>query len=39
LQDVNYPGSKYTLNYLPDRDILAGGILPGRSGLELLYRV
>ena len=24
LQDVNYPGSKYTLNYLPDRDILAG---------------
>ena len=24
LQDVNYPGSKYTLNYLPDRDMLAG---------------
>lgn len=24
LRDVNYPGSKYTLNYLPDRDILAG---------------
>ena len=24
LQDVNYPGSKYTLNYLSDRDILAG---------------
>ena len=24
LRDVNYPGSNYTLNYLPDRDILAG---------------
>ena len=24
LQDVNYPGSTYTLSYLPDRDILAG---------------
>jgi len=24
LQDINYPGSKYTLNYLSDRDILAG---------------
>jgi hypothetical protein len=24
LRDVNYPGSTYTLNYLPDRDILAG---------------
>jgi len=24
LRDVNYPGSRYTLNYLPDRDILAG---------------
>jgi hypothetical protein len=24
LRDVNYPGSKYTLNYLPERDILAG---------------
>ena len=24
LRDVNYPGSKYTLNYLPDRDMLAG---------------
>jgi len=24
LQDINYPGSKYTLNFLPDRDILAG---------------
>jgi len=23
LRDVNYPGSTYTLNYLPDRDILA----------------
>jgi hypothetical protein len=24
MRDVNYPGSTYTLNYLPDRDILAG---------------
>ena len=24
LRDKNYPGSTYTLNYLPDRDILAG---------------
>ncbi len=24
LQDVNYPGSTYKLNYLPDRDMLAG---------------
>ena len=24
LRDVNYPGSTYTLNYLPDRDMLAG---------------
>jgi len=24
LQDVNYPGSTYTLSYLPDRNILAG---------------
>jgi hypothetical protein len=24
LRDVNYPGSKYTLSYLSDRDILAG---------------
>ena len=24
MRDVNYPGSKYTLSYLPDRDILAG---------------
>jgi len=24
LQDVNYPGSTYTLTYLPDRDLLAG---------------
>ncbi len=24
LRDVNYPGSTYTLSYLPDRDILAG---------------
>jgi hypothetical protein len=24
LKDVNYPGSKYTLYYLPGRDLLAG---------------
>ena len=24
LRDVNYPGSAYTLSYLPDRDVLAG---------------
>jgi hypothetical protein len=24
LQDVNYPGSTYTLVYMPDRDLLAG---------------
>jgi hypothetical protein len=24
LRDVNYPGSTYTLSYLPDRDVLAG---------------
>jgi hypothetical protein len=24
MRDVNYPGSKYTLSYLPDKDILAG---------------
>lgn len=24
LRDVNYPGSTYTVNYLPDRDMLAG---------------
>ena len=24
LRDVNYPGSRYTLTYLPDRDILEG---------------
>ena len=24
LRDVNYPGSTYTLTYLPDKDVLAG---------------
>ena len=24
MRDLNYPGSTYTLNYLPDRDMLAG---------------
>lgn len=34
LQDVNYPGSKYTLNYLPDRDILAGDYFQAVEGLN-----
>jgi hypothetical protein len=34
LQDVNYPGSKYTLNYLPDRDILAGEYYQAVQGLN-----
>lgn len=24
LKDINYPGSKYNLNYIPDKDILTG---------------
>ena len=34
LRDVNYPGSKYTLNYLPDRDILAGDYYQAAQGLN-----
>jgi hypothetical protein len=34
LRDVNYPGSKYTLNYLPDRDILAGDYYQAVQGLN-----
>ena len=34
LRDVNYPGSKYTLNYLPDRDILAGDYFQAVQGLN-----
>jgi hypothetical protein len=34
LQDVNYPGSKYTLSYLPDRDILAGDYFQAVQGLN-----
>jgi len=34
LQDVNYPGSKYTLSYLPDRDILAGDYYQAVQGLN-----
>ncbi|MBT8379608.1 MAG: hypothetical protein KJN64_10270 [Ignavibacteria bacterium] len=34
LRDVNYPGSKYTLNYLPDRDILAGDYYQAVQGLD-----
>ena len=33
LRDVNYPGSKYTLNYLPDKDILAGEYYQAVQGL------
>jgi len=34
LRDVNYPGSKYTLSYLPDRDILAGDYYQAVEGLN-----
>jgi hypothetical protein len=34
LRDANYPGSKYTLNYLPDRDILAGDYFQAVQGLN-----
>ena len=34
LRDFNYPGSKYTLNYLPDRDILAGEYYQAVQGLN-----
>ena len=33
LRDVNYPGSKYTLSYLPDRDMLAGEYFQAVEGL------
>lgn len=33
LRDVNYPGSKYSLTYLPDRDILAGEYFQAVEGL------
>jgi hypothetical protein len=33
LRDVNYPGLTYTLNYLPDRDILAGEYYQAVEGL------
>jgi hypothetical protein len=33
LRDVNYPGSIYTLNYLPDRDMLAGEYYQAVEGL------
>ena len=33
LRDVNYPGSTYTLNYLPDRDILAGDYYQAVEGI------
>ena len=33
MQDVNYPGSTYALNYLPDRDMLAGEYYQAVEGL------
>ena len=33
LRDVNYPGSTYTLNYLADKDILAGDYYQAVQGL------
>ena len=33
LRDVNYPGSKYTLSYLPDKDILAGEYYQAVEGI------
>lgn len=33
LRDVNYPGSTYTLYYLPDKDILAGEYYQAVEGL------
>ena len=33
LRDVNYPGSKYTLSYLPDKDMLAGEYYQAVEGL------
>jgi hypothetical protein len=34
LKDVNYPGSIYTLSYLPDRDVLAGNYFQAVQGLN-----
>ena len=34
LKDINYPGSKYTLNYLPDRDMLAGDYYQAVEGIN-----
>jgi hypothetical protein len=33
LRDVNYPGSTYTVNYLPDRDIIGGENFQAVEGL------
>jgi len=33
MRDVNYPGSMYTLSYLPDRDMLAGEYYQAVEGL------
>ena len=33
MRDVNYPGSKYTLSYLPDKDMLAGEYFQAVEGL------
>ena len=34
LRDVNYPGSRYALSYLQDRDILAGDYYQAVQGLN-----
>jgi len=34
LRDVNYPGSTYTLNYLAERDMLAGDYYQAVQGLN-----
>ena len=33
LKDVNYPGSTYSLSYLPDRDVLAGDYYQAVEGI------
>jgi len=39
MRDVNYPGSINSLDYLPDRDILAGGYYQAVEGLTFYVDV
>jgi len=39
MRDVNYPGSINSLNYLPDRDILAGEYYQAVEGLTFYVDV